>query len=90
MAGQVFERAGARMSSIWHHAVDLETVGAVVREMRTEYDGSVVFAQDLTMFKSPKDAGIPRQATVDRLRGRSSASHARPDRLRSRTTRPPR
>ena len=29
MAGKVFERAGARMSAMWHLAVDHETVGPV-------------------------------------------------------------
>jgi len=65
MAGLVFERAGARMSAIWHLAVDHETVGPVFSEMRTRHDGPVVISQDLTVFNITKDAVIARQATVD-------------------------
>jgi ribonuclease Z len=65
MAGRVFERAGARMSVMWHLAVDHETVGSAYREMRTEHDGPVVIAQDLTVFDITKAAIVVRQAAVD-------------------------
>jgi len=65
MAGKVFERAGARMSAMWHLAVDHETVGPVMSEMRTHHDGPVVISQDLTVFNITKDAVVARQATID-------------------------
>jgi ribonuclease Z len=65
MAGKVFHRAGARMSVMWHLAVDHQTVGPVFAEMRTEYDGPVVIAQDLTVFNITKDAVVARQAAAD-------------------------
>jgi ribonuclease Z len=65
MAGKVFARAGARMSAMWHLAVDHETVGPVFEEMRSEYDGPVVISQDLTVFDISKDAVVVRQATLD-------------------------
>jgi ribonuclease Z len=64
-AGDVFRRAGARMSVMWHLAVDHDTVGPVFREMRTHYDGPVTIAQDLTTFTITKDAVITRQAESD-------------------------
>jgi len=65
MAGKVFERAGARMSAMWHLAVDHESVGPVYSEMRTQHDGPVVISQDLTVFDITKDAVVARQRTVD-------------------------
>ena len=65
MAGAVFSHAGARMSVMWHLAVDHETVGAAMRDLRTRYDGPVTIAQDLTVFTITPDAVITRQATVD-------------------------
>jgi ribonuclease Z len=65
MAGKVFERAGARMSAMWHLAVDHDTVGPVFSEMRAQHDGPVVMSQDLTVFNISKDAVIARQATID-------------------------
>jgi ribonuclease Z len=65
MAGKVFERAGARMSAMWHLAVDHESVGPVYSEMRTEHDGPVVISQDLTVFDISKDAVVARQASID-------------------------
>ena len=65
MAGKVFERAGARMSAMWHLAVDHETVGPVFSEMRTQHDGPVVISQDLTVFNVTKEAVVARQATID-------------------------
>jgi ribonuclease Z len=65
MAGTVFERAGARMSAMWHLVVDHETVGPVFKEMRTRHDGPVVISQDLTVFNVTKDAVVARQASVD-------------------------
>jgi ribonuclease Z len=65
MAGKVFERAGARMSAMWHLAVDHESVGPVYSEMRTQHDGPVVISQDLTVFDITQDAVIARQRTVD-------------------------
>jgi ribonuclease Z len=65
MVGKVFERAGARMSAMWHLAVDHESVGPVLSEMRTQHDGPVVISQDLTVFDIAKDAIVARQASVD-------------------------
>ncbi len=65
MAGRVFAAAGARMSVMWHLAVDHDTVGAAHREMRAEYDGPVTIAQDLTVFNLTQDAVVVRQAVVD-------------------------
>jgi ribonuclease Z len=65
MAGKVFAQVGARMSVMWHLAVDHETVGAAHREMRDEYDGPVTIAQDLTVFNITADAVVVRQAVVD-------------------------
>jgi ribonuclease Z len=65
MAGMVFARAGARMSAMWHLAVDHDTIGPVFSEMRTKYDGPVVISQDLTVFNITKDAVVARQRTID-------------------------
>jgi ribonuclease Z len=65
MAGKVFARAGARMSAMWHLAVDHETVGPAYSEMRTQHDGPVVISQDLTVFNITNDAVITRQGTID-------------------------
>jgi ribonuclease Z len=65
MAGKVFERAGARMSAMWHLVVDHETVGPVFSEMRTQHDGPVVISQDLTVFNITEAAVVVRQATLD-------------------------
>jgi ribonuclease Z len=65
MAGKVFERAGARMSAMWHLVVDHETIGPVFSEMRTRHDGPVVISQDLTVFNITKDAVVARQRTLD-------------------------
>jgi len=65
MAGKVFKRAGARVSVMWHLAVDHETVGPVFQEMRSQYDGPVVIAQDLTAFNITQSAVVIRQATVN-------------------------
>jgi ribonuclease Z len=63
--GRVFKRAGARMSVMWHLAVDHETVGPAVAEMRAQYDGPVTVAQDLTRFTITKEGIVTSQATVD-------------------------
>jgi ribonuclease Z len=68
MAGMVFERAGARMSAMWHLVVDHETVGPVFAEMRTRHDGPVVISQDLTVFNVTKEAVVARQAIIDPFR----------------------
>jgi ribonuclease Z len=65
MAGKVFERAGARMSAMWHLAVDHETVGPAFAEMRGQHDGPVVISQDLTVFDISKEAIVVRQRTID-------------------------
>jgi ribonuclease Z len=67
MAGKVFARAGARMSVMWHFVVDHETVGPAYAEMRTQHDGPVVIAQDLTVFNLTADAVVARQAIVDQV-----------------------
>jgi ribonuclease Z len=63
--GMVFERAGARMSAMWHLVVDHDTIGPVFSDMRTRYDGPVVISQDLTVFNVTKDAVVARQRTID-------------------------
>lgn len=65
MAGLVFERAGARMSAMWHLVVDHDTVGPVYAEMRTKHDGPVVISQDLTVFDITKEAIVVRQRILD-------------------------
>jgi ribonuclease Z len=65
MAGKVFELAGARMSAMWHLAIDHETVGSVMNEMRTRHDGPVVISQDLTVFNITEAAVVARQASID-------------------------
>lgn len=65
MAGKVFERAGARMSAMWHLVVDHETVGPVFSEVRHEHDGPVVISQDLTVFNITAESVVARQATID-------------------------
>jgi ribonuclease Z len=65
MAGKVFELAGARMSAMWHLAIDHETVGSVMKEMRTRHDGPVVISQDLTVFNITEAAVVARQASID-------------------------
>ena len=78
MAGKVFERAGARMSTMWHLAVDHETVGPAFAEMRAEHDGPVVISEDLTVFNITSDAIVVRQAVIDPMAwpvvGQSNAS----------------
>jgi ribonuclease Z len=65
MAGKVFKKARARMSVMWHLAVDHDTVGSAYREMRIQYVGPVTIAQDLTVFNITKDAIVVRQAEVN-------------------------
>jgi len=65
MAGKVFKKAGARMSVMWHLAIDHETVKSVYNEMRTQYDGPATIAQDLTVFNITKDAIVVRQAEIN-------------------------
>jgi ribonuclease Z len=65
MAGKVFKRAGARLSAMWHLAVDHDTVGPVFEEVRAEYDGPVVISQDLTVFNITKESLVARQRTID-------------------------
>lgn len=65
MVGKVFDRVGARMSVLWHLAVDHDTVGAAFREMRSQYGGPAVIAQDLTVFNITEDAVVVRQVVVD-------------------------
>jgi ribonuclease Z len=67
MAGKVFDRVGARMSVMWHLAADHDTVGSAFRDMRTQYDGPVTIAQDLTVFNLTADAVVARQAIVDQV-----------------------
>jgi len=64
-AGGVFKRAGARMSVMWHLAVDHDTVGPVYTEMRSRYDGPATIAQDLTTFDITADAITTRQTIID-------------------------
>lgn len=63
--GKVFKRAGARMSVMWHLAVDHDTVGPAYADMRREYEGPVTIAQDLTTFDISADAVTTRQTLID-------------------------
>lgn len=63
--GKVFRRAEARMSVMWHLDVDHETVGPAFADMRTQYEGPVTIAQDLTTFTITKDAVVTRQTAID-------------------------
>jgi ribonuclease Z len=65
MAGNVFTKAGVRMSAMWHLVVDHQTVGPVFEEMRTQFDGPVVISQDLTVFDLTPASVVARQRTVD-------------------------
>jgi ribonuclease Z len=65
MAGKVFNMAGARMSVMWHFAVDHDTIGPAFKEMREQYDGPVTIAQDLTTFNITKESIVVRQASVN-------------------------
>jgi ribonuclease Z len=65
MVGKVFKRAGARMSVMWHLVVDHDTVGPAYQEMRSQYDGPVTIAQDLTVFNITRNAVVVRQAIID-------------------------
>ena len=65
MAGKVFKRAGARMSVMWHLVVDHDIVGPAYEEMRSQYDGPVTIAQDLTVFNISRKSVVVRQAIID-------------------------
>jgi ribonuclease Z len=65
LAGKVFQKAGARMSAMFHLAVDHDTVGPVFAEMRTQHDGPVVISQDLTTFDITASAIVVRQRILD-------------------------
>jgi ribonuclease Z len=65
LAGKVFQKAGARMSAMFHLAVDHDTVGPVFAEMRTQHDGPVVISQDLTTFDITASAIVVRQRALD-------------------------
>jgi ribonuclease Z len=65
LAGKVFKEAGARMSVMWHLTVDHDTVGPAWQEMRSQYEGPVTIAQDLTVFNITRDGIVVRQAVID-------------------------
>jgi ribonuclease Z len=65
MAGKVFARAGARMSVMWHLDADHETVGPAYAEMRTQYDGPVTIAQDMTTFDISAESILTRQTLLN-------------------------
>jgi len=65
MVGKVFKSAKARMSVMWHLSVDHDTVGPAYQEMRSQYDGPVTIAQDLTIFNITRNAVVVRQAIID-------------------------
>ncbi len=65
MAAKIFKAAGARMSVLWHLVVDHETVGPAYQEVRSQFDGPVTIAQDLTVFNITKEAVVTRQAIID-------------------------
>jgi hypothetical protein len=62
MAGKIFNRAGARMSVMWHFAVDHDTIGPAFDEMHKQYNGPVTIAQDLTTFNVTSESVVVRQA----------------------------
>jgi len=68
MAGKVFARAAARMSVMWHLAVDHQVVGPAYADVRAQYDGPVTIAQDLTTFDLGADAVVTRQSVIDPAR----------------------
>lgn len=68
MAGKVFARAAARMSVMWHLAVDHQVVGPAYADMRLQYEGPVTIAQDLTTFDISAEAVITRQSVIDPAR----------------------
>ncbi len=53
------------MSVMWHFAVDHETVGPAMMELREQYSGPVTIAQDMTTFNITLESIVVRQATVD-------------------------
>ena len=53
------------MSVMWHLAVDHETVSTAFQEMRSQYEGPVTIAQNLTVFNITKNAIVVRQAEID-------------------------
>lgn len=65
MAGKVFKKVGAKMSVMWHLALDHETVESVFEEMKEQYDGPASIAQDLTVFNITNDAVVVRQAQIN-------------------------
>ena len=80
MVGKVFKRAGARMSVMWHLVVDHDTVGPAYQAMRSQYDGPVTIAQDLTVFNITKNAVVVRQGIIDPvawpvIQGSGSSTH---------------
>ena len=64
-SAKCFQKAGARMSAIFHLVVDHDTVGPVFEEMRTRYDGPAVISQDLTTFDITAQAIVVRQRILD-------------------------
>jgi ribonuclease Z len=68
MAGKVFARAGARMSVMWHLAVDHQVVGPAYAEARAVHDGAITIAQDLTTFDIGADGIRTRQTVIDPAR----------------------
>jgi ribonuclease Z len=65
MVGKIFKKANARMSVMWHFAVDHETVEPAYNEMREQYEGPVTIAQDFTAFNITKESVVVRQASVN-------------------------
>ncbi len=63
--GKVFKGAGARMSVMWHLAVDHDTVGPAYQEVRDQFEGPTTIAQDLTVFNITKKSIVVRQAIID-------------------------
>ncbi len=65
MAGKVFKLSSARMSVMWHFAVDHDTVSPAFKEVQEQYDGPVTIAQDMTTFNITEESIVVRQATVN-------------------------
>ena len=50
---------------MWHLAVDHQVVGPAYADMRTQYDGPVTIAQDLTTFDISAESIVTRQSIID-------------------------
>jgi ribonuclease Z len=68
MAGKVFAAAGARMSVMWHLAVDHQVVGPAYADASAVHDGPITIAQDLTTFDIGAQGIRTRRSLIDPAR----------------------